>query len=166
MAERDLHAYRVFLLERDGTGFHDPAHWPSGALACVSTHDLPTIAGWATGVDIELRQRLGWIDATACEAEQLARRGVVEELKAQFGADTGKLALKLHSHIANSRCRLAALQIEDMLGVAEQVNVPGTIHQYPNWRRRLPVGVEALADDSGFSAHAAAMRAMRPKTAS
>ena len=34
------------------------------------------------------------------------------------------------------------MTLEDVLGVVEQVNVPGTIDEHPNWRRRLPVSLE------------------------
>ena len=51
----------------------------------------------------------------------------------------------------------------DALGVEAQVNLPGTTDEYPNWRHRLPVALETLADHPGFSAHAGAMRAARPK---
>jgi 4-alpha-glucanotransferase len=55
------------------------------------------------------------------------------------------------------------LQIEDALGVIEQANIPGTTTEHPNWRRRLPVALEDLADDATFQAHTAAMRDARPK---
>jgi 4-alpha-glucanotransferase len=69
----------------------------------------------------------------------------------------------MHAHMAASPCRLAALQIEDALGLERQVNVPGTVDEYPNWRNRLPVGVEELAGHPGFRAHARVMREARPR---
>ena len=37
------------------------------ALACVSTHDLPTLRGWWSGSDIEVRERAG-----VCSSEAAA----------------------------------------------------------------------------------------------
>jgi 4-alpha-glucanotransferase len=39
---------------------------------------------------------------------------------------------------------LAAIQIEDLLGMTEPVNVPGTHHEYPNWQRKLSRDLEDL----------------------
>ena len=38
-----------------------------------------------------------------------------------------------------------ALSLEDMLGVTDQPNIPGTVNEHPNWRQRLPVAIEDLA---------------------
>jgi len=54
-------------------------------------------------------------------------------------------------------------QIEDLLGVVEQVNLPGTVDQYPNWRRKLPLTVEQIADDPLLQAVSAALREERPR---
>ncbi|HST43637.1 MAG TPA: 4-alpha-glucanotransferase, partial [Luteimonas sp.] len=39
---------------------------------------------------------------------------------------------------------LALLPAEDALALVEQPNLPGTVDQHPNWRRRLP---SPLPDD-------------------
>ena len=44
------------------------------------------------------------------------------------------------AHVAGSACDLALIAIEDIVGLDEQPNLPGTIDQHPNWRRRLPPG--------------------------
>jgi len=41
--------------------------------------------------------------------------------------------------------RLLMISIDDVLGLTDQPNVPGTIHEHPNWRRRLPVDLDRLA---------------------
>jgi 4-alpha-glucanotransferase len=56
----------------------------------------------------------------------------------------------MHAFLANSASRLVALQADDILGIEEQANLPGTVFEHPNWRRRLPVAASAFADDERF----------------
>jgi (1->4)-alpha-D-glucan 1-alpha-D-glucosylmutase len=39
--------------------------------------------------------------------------------------------------------------MEDVLGLEDQANVPGTVAEHPNWRRKLPLPVEAWSRDEG-----------------
>lgn len=48
--------------------------------------------------------------------------------------------------LARTRSRLLAISLEDLLGVADQPNIPGTVNEHPNWRRRLDVEVSRLAE--------------------
>ena len=64
----------------------------------------------------------------------------------------------LHRLLARSPAQLAVMQLEDALGVVEQPNLPGTIGEHPNWRRKLAVPLEALAGDPRVRALAAALR--------
>jgi 4-alpha-glucanotransferase len=50
---------------------------------------------------------------------------------------------------------LVALQIEDLLGMTEPVNVPGTFHEYPNWQRKLCADIEEIAAREDIAAHLA-----------
>lgn len=165
MKARAIHAYKVFFFERSPTGFADPKDWPEAALACLATHDTATIAGWLSGYDIALRRKLGMLSG---EGERAERKTRAEDLAAVRkiaapASEHSDISARLHAHIADSPCRLAALQVEDALGIVEQVNVPGTTDQHPNWRRRLPVTLDALPGHPGFRAHTAAMRSVRPK---
>jgi 4-alpha-glucanotransferase len=47
--------------------------------------------------------------------------------------------------LARTKSRLFTLSLEDLLGLVEQPNIPGTIDEHPNWRRRLPVSIEQIA---------------------
>jgi 4-alpha-glucanotransferase len=41
---------------------------------------------------------------------------------------------------------LALVPIEDVLGLTEQPNLPGTIDEHPNWRRRLGAPASTILD--------------------
>jgi 4-alpha-glucanotransferase len=46
--------------------------------------------------------------------------------------------------LAQTRARLLAISLEDLLGVIDQPNIPGTIDEHPNWRQRLPVTISEI----------------------
>jgi len=141
---------RVLPFERDGDGFKPAERWDAGAVAMSSTHDLPPVAGWWRGTDIVARAELGqYADGGSGEiAQREADRG---RLWQAVGAgpvpeETGPVVDAALRFVARSPSRLALLPLEDALGLEHQPNLPGTIDEYPNWRRRLrrPAG-EALA---------------------
>jgi len=43
------------------------------------------------------------------------------------------------------------LQLEDLCASGEMVNMPGTIDEHPNWRRRMTVNVDDLTELLGKS---------------
>ncbi len=57
-----------------------------------------------------------------------------------------------HAYIARTPCKLALVQPEDMLEVLEQANLPGTVEQHPNWRRKLPLALEGWPSDPRVAA--------------
>lgn len=162
LAERRIHLMKVLMFEQGPDGFHDPSHWPADAFACVATHDLPTFAGWWQGLDLTVRQGLGKLGDAAFADGQATRERERAALLRLVG-DGPDLSARVHARIAASPCRLVALQIEDALGMLEQVNLPGTVDEYPNWRRRLPVPVDEIAGNPAFRAHVEALRAERPR---
>jgi 4-alpha-glucanotransferase len=166
MSANAIHSYKLLLTERDEAGFADPVDWPVNAMACFATHDMPTIAGWWRGTDLDVRRALGLLSVSEFAAEWENRIADKAMLATRIGHSMGNAedpSIGICAAIASSPCRLAALQIEDALGVLDQVNIPGTMSEYPNWRRRLPVNLEELAGNATFRAHTRAMRRARPK---
>ena len=147
LAAAGISGMQVLWLDRtpDGIGFLAPDQWSHDAIAMTTTHDLPTVAGWWQGRDLDWRERLG----TGGDDPDAARRLRVEEKAAlaamvpgvDAGADGVDLAIEL---IASTRSRLAVVPIEDLLGLVEQPNLPGTIDEHPNWRQRLPLPADRL----------------------
>jgi 4-alpha-glucanotransferase len=148
-------SYLVMLFERDATGaFKPPQQYPERAIATFGTHDLPTYAGWMSGDDLAMKRGIGLDPGESDDERRSARRA----LEAAVGEATGQ-ALSFDAAIAflaATPARLVSLAIEDVLELKDQVNVPGTVEQHPNWRRRWPLALEELADDQRL-ARAAAM---------
>ena len=157
---------RVLWFERaEDLGFTSPRDWTPGAVAMTSTHDLATVAGWWRGNDLDLRERLGLLgDAEAVRRERHDRerdRSMIWSAMVASGAAQGTAPASERTeaavnaatrHVAGSSCALAMLPIEDALGLVEQPNLPGTLDEHPNWRRRLPGLAADLLDPPATAA--------------
>jgi 4-alpha-glucanotransferase len=139
--------------------FRSPRDYPAQSVATVGTHDLPTLVGYWEGRDIAVRQRLGIF--SNAEADQARERRLddcrrLSEALAGAGfppaAPAGgtlhassDLIEAVHRFLASSSARLFLAQPDDLIGEVDQINVPGTVDTYPNWRRKLSVALEAPA---------------------
>jgi glycogen operon protein len=175
LEEAGLLSYRVLWFERQGRGFTPPAQWPREAVACVATHDVPTLAGWWAEEDIAEREALGLLDAGAAAAARAARAAEREELlhalrasgqevpeHAAHGPFTEALAAAIHAHVAAAPSLMLLIQAEDLAGERIAVNLPGTDRERPNWRRRLPVDAAGLMETPVARAILDAVRRARP----
>jgi 4-alpha-glucanotransferase len=152
MARWGFWTYRVMLFEREQDGqFRAPEHYPAEALATFNTHDLPTFRGWLAGSDLTLKHSLG-IDPGETEEARSWWRGALRRIAAERAPDSAADDFAaVASVLAATPSRLVMVALEDILGVADQVNIPGTTDQHPNWARKLPVDVEDLADHDGLA---------------
>ncbi|MDB5569430.1 MAG: 4-alpha-glucanotransferase, partial [Hyphomicrobiales bacterium] len=156
-------SYRLLFFERAQDGaFVAPERYPRDALAAVSTHDLPTLAGWWRGLDIDLRSCFGLADAGASEEDRRARaidksklRDALERNELPASDDHQAPYLPVFRYLARSTSMLLALQAEDLAGDVHQANVPGPSLGHPNWRRRLPMDVATLCAPDGLLARSA-----------
>ncbi len=147
LAARGIHGMRVLWFERDRQqAFVPPAQWTRLAAGMTSTHDLATVAGWWRGSDLAWRERLGTL-GDGDRDERRTDRGRLWHAMTASGAAAGEMpaedrgedvAAAACVHVADGACALAILPIEDVLGLAEQPNLPNTTDEHPNWRRRLP----------------------------
>jgi 4-alpha-glucanotransferase len=146
LADWGLWSYQVMMFERDGEGrFRPPEAYSADALATFNTHDLATFAGWASDHDLAVKRGIG-MDPGENEADRSFARARLREalgLPEHTDADFPAVA----SYLARTPSRLLVLAMEDVLGLLDQPNVPGTVHEHPNWRRRLPATLEDVARD-------------------
>lgn len=133
---------RVAMFERG----RKAADYPEAVLMSFGTHDLPTWTGWREGRDLAARRGIGAMAAEDDAWLSDERRAEVARIDTVLG-DAPESPDAIHRHLGATPSRLVALQIEDILGVADQPNLPGTVSEYPNWRRRLPIGPTRFAED-------------------
>jgi 4-alpha-glucanotransferase len=136
LARRRILSYRLLWFED-----HPPAAYPVDALAALSTHDLPTLAGIWLGLDPDPAIRA-----------RLLRYGGVSE-----GSSLREVAEASYGALAAGPARLVAAQLEDALGVPERPNRPGT-RKPSNWSLALPLPLEELVGDQRLARLARVLR--------
>jgi 4-alpha-glucanotransferase len=163
LGKSGVFSYRVFYFERDGhRHFLPPEAYPARAMATVTTHDLPTLTGFWQGHDLALRRagnlypeaRLAEADAAAREQdrrlllEDLKHRGLLPDAAAYEpeAGDACPQALReaVLEYLAQSESALMEVRLEEIFGVPEQQNLPGTMKEHPNWRVKLPLTLEQM----------------------
>ncbi len=174
--EAGVLSYRVLYFEKHWHGDHSflaPQQLPEQALVTVGTHDLPTLAAWWRGTDLELREALDLFPdedtrGRLQQERELDRERLLAALAAQdlepgaiTDADSGlpshDFISAVHRYAARAPSALMMVQMEDVLRQLEQINVPGTVNEQPNWRRRLDLPLEAWRDHAPLRALAAAL---------
>ncbi|MFK0087968.1 4-alpha-glucanotransferase [Pseudomonas sp. NPDC090755] len=155
LAQRAILGIRVLQFEQDPPGRFKPIlDWPNDALATSSTHDLPPLAGWLAARDIDWNLRLALIDGITerhwRDSRQHERQGLKRALEENYGvqADNEAMLDSCVRFLGHTRAPLVLLPLEDLLGIDEQANLPGTVDSHPNWRRRFAVDAAALLDDT------------------
>jgi 4-alpha-glucanotransferase len=157
MGERHVYSYRVLLFEKHPDGrFRRPEEYPRRGIATVTTHDLPTLGGYWSGNDVDLRQRLALYPSEEMRLQVLQERvrdreALVSALEAvglkppgcdgSPGSFSETLALAIHVYLAHSAAALVVVQLEDLVGMLDPVNVPGTSDEHANWQRKMSCGL-------------------------
>jgi 4-alpha-glucanotransferase len=149
LADWGIWSYLVLLFERrEGGVFKHPDEYRRNALVTFSTHDLPTFTGWQSGHDLRVKRGLG-LDPGETDEERGRAHWLLGEALADAKVSSDKQPdfLDALRFIARSPSRLLVVQIEDVLSVADQPNVPGTMTEHPNWRQKLPLDLDEIAND-------------------
>jgi (1->4)-alpha-D-glucan 1-alpha-D-glucosylmutase len=172
----DVLSYRLLVFERDAPAhFRRPADYPRLALASVGSHDLSPLQGWWLGDDLACRLQLGLLDPSQHERFSWdrgeARRALLEALAEASllpdgeSTDPGRypqlsdaLVDAVHAFLARTGAMWTMVNPEDVFGLVEATNLPGTTVEHPNWSRRLPVAVEDWTGHARWRAVAATQR--------
>ena len=165
MEQEAILSYRVVYFERYESGlFKRPDTYPRLALSCATSHDIATVQGHWSGWDIALRHRLGLAvpgvsrDSDEAQREQdrhLLLAALNDQAVLPAGADLPEqatlttaqkqaLSVAVHRFLGRAPSALALINLDDLAQEESQVNVPGTVNEYPNWRRRLSRTTDAI----------------------
>ncbi|MES2294386.1 MAG: 4-alpha-glucanotransferase [Pseudomonadota bacterium] len=168
MAKADILSCRILYFEREGDRFRRPGEFPARAVVSATTHDLATLCGYWTGQDIAAKARLGILkgDEERRSNEERARdkrlllQALVEEGLLPHGLDpavsdstpwTSSLGEAIHAYLARSPAVILMVQLDDLTDEGRQINLPGSISDYPNWRRRLSRSIKEIAADAAIT---------------
>ena len=145
MADWGIWSYQVMMFERDDHGrFRGIDIYPPNALVTFNTHDLSTYAGWRSFGDLKLKRSLGIDPGESDEARwhalhMLRRDAAPSRHRPQrLQSVTRFLARHADPGCWRSRWRICSASID-------QPNIPGTVDEHPNWRRRLPLAIDEIA---------------------
>jgi 4-alpha-glucanotransferase len=170
LVDHGLCGIRVLWFERTSAGrdFRAPSAWDQASVATTTTHDLPTVTGWWRGEDITWRNRIGQTlprsdgrdPVEVAQAERADDRaalwrafqqaGIVARDAATPPPDQAPVDAAL-AFVAATPSPLVTYPLEDLLALGDQPNLPGSIDEHPNWRRRMAQPVDALFADPAFS---------------
>ncbi len=138
LAEHRVMSYRVLWFEKRA-----PAEYPREALAAVTTHDLPTVAGLWTGSDLDRQRDLKLKpneDSTAEIQHRLACSAGLDRNSEIDEVITGAYRL-----LSTAPSRILTAALDDAAAVEERPNFPATTpDQNPNWCIALPRPIEDL----------------------
>ncbi len=157
MQDFGIWSYLVMMFERDDAGrFRNSDFYRPNALVTLNTHDLCTYAGWRSFSDLRVKRSLG-LDPGESEQDRWDALGQLDEVLRQNGINANDLYSVL-GFLSGTPSRLLAVSMEDLLGVIDQPNIPGTIDEHPNWRQRLPVALDKIVSKVDLGALKAATR--------
>ena len=169
LAASNILSYKVLWFERQDGRIRRPAEWRRLAAACVSTHDLATLAGWWNGADIAEKRALSLLDDPEAEQNRAAEKaeliallqaeGLLEENVDLAQPMPPAVAAAVHAFVSATPSLLALVQADDLAGETVAINLPGTDRERPNWRRRLDPDVSDLCQSPLARAILAAFRA-------
>lgn len=159
LAARGILGMKVLWFERhDDGGFTGAQDYSGDAIAVTGTHDLPTVTGWWKGRDIDWRVPLGIMGEGETEGSERATRAddrkAIWRTIAPDGSDRHAPPESAEAFldaalgfVGRTPAPLVVIPVEDALALEEQPNLPGTVDEHPNWRRRLrPQAADLLED--------------------
>ncbi|MFL6354392.1 MAG: 4-alpha-glucanotransferase [Bryobacteraceae bacterium] len=155
-------SYRLFYFERHSDrSFKHSYEYPGQALVSSTTHDLPTIAGFWQGRDIESRKAAGLANEREYDAQWEDRKREKQKMLDMLHSEyllpqyyarnaehvpeiDGDLHNAIIGFLAQVPSMILLLNHEDFTKETEQQNLPGSTAQYPNWQRKMKAKIEEL----------------------
>ncbi|GHZ43490.1 TPA: 4-alpha-glucanotransferase [Vibrio cholerae] len=163
LRDAGVHSYKVFFFEtsKEDGGYVSPAHYAEQSMAALCTHDMPTLRGFWHCDDLKMGREIGLYP----DEEQLqglfddrlkSKQGILDSvawhgyLPDGVGRDATQVPMDsylseaLQLHVAAGSSALLSVQLEDWLEMDKPVNIPGTVNEYPNWRRKLSMNLDEI----------------------
>lgn len=165
MNQKNILSWKVLYFEKENDQFKDPQTYPLNSVITINTHDLPTLAGYWMGKDIEEKLKIGFINDEEAKKQYKIRNEERKQLiqllqkkgyfkdKESITEDSiygTEIASYFYKLIGEAPSKILLVSLNDLLGESDQPNMPGTVHQYPNWRIRYTVPVEEIDENPFF----------------
>ena len=159
LMEYGILSYRVLWFEQEPDSYIAAEKYPAQALVTISTHDLPTMAGFWSSADISIRKSLNLMSDQQVTELRAEREGSKAKLTVALahagllksdGKPDAMPMTEIHRYVARAPSSLLMVQVEDILGEPDQANMPGTTDEHPNWRRKIKLDIQALLADKSM----------------
>ncbi|MCQ2914452.1 MAG: 4-alpha-glucanotransferase [Alphaproteobacteria bacterium] len=170
LSQAGILSFRVCRYEKTPDGrYVSPMDYPKSALVAAGTHDMPTLVGYWLADDIKISATFGTLTDEKIQnalhdrlndrkalVEALSRQGLwfVNQKDFEEQINGNKLPNKfieaVYTYLSKAPSQVFLVQLEDILGQREQMNMPGTTLEYPNWRFKLPKTLEELENDESM----------------
>lgn len=137
LSAKKILSYRLLWFEKAA-----PSRFPERALAAVTTHDLPTVAGLWTGSDLSAQKQLGLSPNEAGTRE--IRQRIQRLTRANDTTSLDEVIVRVHQALGRAPSRIVTATLDDAMSVEERPNMPATTDEWPNWRLALPKPIETL----------------------
>ncbi len=161
-------SYKLLYFERNypEPSFLPPEQYPPMALSSITTHDLPTVYGYWSGRDIQVKKQLNMrLESEVMQRfinnrerdrmlllKALKSCGIVPDDFRATPVMSPELCLAIYEYLARTPCKLVALSLDDVIGTLDQQNMPGIVGSYPNWMQKTPINFEQMLTDQRFFA--------------
>lgn len=192
LRESNVLSFGIFHWNRTENGFIMPQDYPHNYLIASGTHDLPTYTALWKGLDLELSKKMKLITPEQYKHHIENRKNERYQFLTAFvhqgmpvpgcermeGSDDAKcqnmrqimsgeivpswFIPNTYAFLARTNAMILLVRMEDILEQEEQINLPGTYLQYPNWRYKLPVLLEGLSTDERMINVCAVINKERP----
>jgi 4-alpha-glucanotransferase len=142
LSDRAILSYKVMWFEEE-----HPETYPSGALAAITTHDLPTVAGMWTGADLQEQLQRGL--KPNVEGTKETRTNLQHITGTDDDSPVEEVIWKAYAELAKAPSMVVIASVEDGLKVEKRPNLPGTLTDVrPNWSMPLPKSLEEIEQDA------------------
>jgi 4-alpha-glucanotransferase len=149
--QKKILSYRLLWFEKMA-----PSRFPERALAAITTHDLPTVAGLWSGYDLGAQKRLGLSPNE--EGTREIRERVKRLTRSSENTSIDDVIVRVYGALGRARSRIVTGTLDDAMAVEERPNMPATTDEWPNWRLALPQPIESLTRSKRAQRIARALR--------
>lgn len=158
-------SFKIFHYQKNWDGLIMPECYENRCLVASGTHDLPSYTAFWKGLDLELAKKMKTISLNQyrlhkknriCERNQLIDAFRKQGLFLPSSVELSNLSARIvpewfipnvYTFLARTRSMILLVRLEDILEQDEQLNLPGTYLEYPNWRYKLPISIKELLND-------------------
>lgn len=152
---------------------------PAESIASLNTHDTPTFSGFWCGQDIDDFFALGVMKPEEAQAEHAGRKAACEatlrflvkegylqpqDISESSAVDVSAIVGAVIQFLGASDAQLMLVNIEDLWLETRPHNVPGTLDEHPNWRRKMRYTIDELMANPAIASLLDKLDEIRRKT--